>query len=324
MKFTRNNIFLSFGVFFVSGFLMIFVTSGPVQAISNTQNENNLISVDSVLTFGPYDENGDIVLSSALAISVDSKGKIFVADNFVKAIKVFSNDGKYLYSFGEEYGIGGGEYSTLINMGFDIHDNLYVANGGNNLIQIFSNTGEFLYSIDKQGTGDEQYEFPDDVAVDENGRIFVVDGRNDRVQVYSNDEEYLFTISEHKLGFNNLTGLDITKDGKIYITSHGFIFVFSEEGKFLHDFMSWDNIDKSNSNLDIAVNSEGKIFVIEGVNDKFRIFSNSGTHLYSSNGHGTDIGEFYSSTDIDVDDGRIYIADHGTNSIQIFSIASNF
>lgn len=76
---------------------------------------------------------------------------------------------------------------------------------------------------------------------------------------------------------------------------------------------------------DVAVAGDGKIYVVDGVNSKVRVFSPNGRALASFGSAGAGPGEFKNPLGIDIDrSGRIYIADAGNHRVQIFDPGGNF
>lgn len=76
---------------------------------------------------------------------------------------------------------------------------------------------------------------------------------------------------------------------------------------------------------DISVAGDGKIYVVDGVNSKIRIFNQNGRSLTAFGNPGTGQGEFKNPLGIDIDrSGRIYIADAGNHRIQIFDPDGSF
>ena len=76
---------------------------------------------------------------------------------------------------------------------------------------------------------------------------------------------------------------------------------------------------------DVAVAGDGKIYVVDGVNSKIRVFSPDGRTLNSFGSAGGGPGEFKNPLGIDIDrSGRVYIADAGNHRVQIFEPDGNF
>jgi DNA-binding beta-propeller fold protein YncE len=71
---------------------------------------------------------------------------------------------------------------------------------------------------------------------------------------------------------------------------------------------------------DVAVSKTGLIYVVDGVNNKIKIFKPNGEALSSFGEDGTGKGQFRFPLGIDVDrEGNIYIADSGNHRVQIFN-----
>ena len=76
---------------------------------------------------------------------------------------------------------------------------------------------------------------------------------------------------------------------------------------------------------DVAVSTDGKIYVVDGVNHRIKVFDQNGKALSAFGKEGSSNGRFQFPLGIDVDNaGNIYIADAGNNRVQIFDRDTNF
>ncbi len=83
--------------------------------------------------------------------------------------------------------------------------------------------------------------------------------------------------------------------------------------------------DKLNQPSDVAVSKNGNIYVVDGVNNKIRIYDNNGSHLTSFGSKGSGNSEFKNPLGICLgDSGNVYIADSGNHRIQVFSPEGSF
>jgi len=76
---------------------------------------------------------------------------------------------------------------------------------------------------------------------------------------------------------------------------------------------------------DVAVSKTGQIYIVDGVNNKIRIYSPQGAPVSSFGSPGAGAGEFRYPLGIDIaDSGRVYVADSGNHRVQIFDRAGGF
>jgi DNA-binding beta-propeller fold protein YncE len=83
--------------------------------------------------------------------------------------------------------------------------------------------------------------------------------------------------------------------------------------------------EQLNQPSDVAVSNDGRIYVVDGVNSKIRIFAQGGQLISSFGGLGANNGQLRFPLGIDLDrSGTIYVADAGNHRVQIFSPQGNF
>ena len=71
---------------------------------------------------------------------------------------------------------------------------------------------------------------------------------------------------------------------------------------------------------DVVVGTNGRVYVLDGVNNKVKVFNLEGTSLFSFGGMGKGKGKFNFPLGIGIDeDNHIYVADSGNHMVQIFS-----
>jgi DNA-binding beta-propeller fold protein YncE len=76
---------------------------------------------------------------------------------------------------------------------------------------------------------------------------------------------------------------------------------------------------------DVSVSKDHRIYVVDGANNKIRIFDRNGKYLSSFGKEGSENGEFRFPLGIDIDNsGRVYIADSGNHRLQIFNPDGKF
>ena len=107
--------------------------------------------------------------------------RFFVSDGKANCIKVFSEEGEFLYIIGSE-GSGDGQLIRTSGFAIDKFNNLIVCDEGNKRLQIFRLDGTFVTKIEEHFSRDNR--IPNYVAVSNDGHVFVTDISNDCVYVF--------------------------------------------------------------------------------------------------------------------------------------------
>ena len=77
--------------------------------------------------------------------------------------------------------------------------------------------------------------------------------------------------------------------------------------------------DKLNQPSDVAVSKDGRIYIVNGVNNQIRIFNQNGNFLSTFGADGSAHGEFRNPLGIDIDtSGHVWVADSGNHRVQKF------
>src|SRR6266581_1899318 len=159
-----------------------------------------------VPTQGPHEFNfddGSMVWPTSIAF--DSDWNVYVTDEWLNRISIFTKDGDYVSKWEEHPGTGDGELNRPSGMAFDADDNAYVVDSGNNRIQKFTKDGRFLaqwgtpghgdgrfvMKVGRSGSGEGEFNRPSGVAVDNDGVIYVADWLNNRLQVFDSDGSFV-------------------------------------------------------------------------------------------------------------------------------------
>jgi len=141
---------------------------------------------------GPHEfsfDDGSLVWPTAIAF--DKDWNVYVSDEWLNRISVFSKDGDYISKWQERPGTGDGELNRPAGLAFDADNNVYVVDSGNDRIQKFSPDGQFLMKCGRSGSGEGELNRPSGVAVDSDGVIYVADWLNNRLQVFDPDGNFV-------------------------------------------------------------------------------------------------------------------------------------
>ncbi|MDD1687120.1 6-bladed beta-propeller [Methanoregula sp.] len=154
---------------------------------------------------------------TAAGFAIHPYGNVYVTDSANNRVMVFSETGKYLFSWGSERP-GDGQFKAPRGIAIDRSGTVYVADTGNHTIQKISSRGFFLWG--REGTESGQFDSPVGIAVDSSGNVYVADTGNDRIQVFHSTGQYLVTWGS----YGSLNGYFIAPEG-IAIDSSGTMYV---------------------------------------------------------------------------------------------------
>lgn len=128
--------------------------------------------------------NGEFLFPNSAAI--DSQGRIYVSDGNNGRVAVWSNQGEFLFNFGN--GSGDGALSLPRGIYIDQRDRLFVIDAVGQNVKVYDVSNpepEFLYAFGDWGMDDGLFNYPNDIVVDRTGRLYIVDRENNRIQVWS-------------------------------------------------------------------------------------------------------------------------------------------
>ena len=237
------------------------------------------------------------------SISLDKQGKVYVSDEWLNCITIFTGDGEAIGRWGTA-GHGDGEMDRPSGIAFDGEDNIHVVDSGNNRIQKLTKDGQFLAKWGREGSGDGEFNLPWGIAIDSNGDVYVADWRNDRIQKFTPDGQFLmkFGTSGSEDGeLNRPTGVAVDKDGIVYVTDWGndLLQVFDPNGRFITKLAGEATVSKWGKNkldsnpdmwkerevaqglererlfwgpIAVEVDDQGQIFVVESPRNRVQVY----------------------------------------------------
>ena len=237
------------------------------------------------------------------SIALDMGGNVYVADEWLNRISIFTKDGDWIGKWGTP-GDGDGEINRPSGLAFDQDDNLLMVDSLNNRIQRFTKDGKFLGKWGRAGSAEGEFNIPWGIDVDSLGNVYVADWRNDRIQKFTPEGRFLMKFGSSGTGegeFNRPTGLAVDKDGIIYVTDWGNdrLQVFGADGGFITKMTGDATIskwgrDKMDANPEVwkereiaqglereklfwrpvavEVDDEGRVFVLECARNRIQVY----------------------------------------------------
>ncbi len=190
---------------------------------------------------------------------------------------------------------------------------------GKILVFDFKNNGFFIIGVDGPGVLKQ----PQGVTTDSAQQIYVTDVLEKRGVVYDRNGKFLFAVGEQGR-FERPIGIALNEDLKrIYITDtrrHNISVFDMQDGKFLFEFGGRGTEEgKFNFPVNLAVDKNGKVYVMDMFNFRVQIFNADGKFESKFGSVGDSLGQFSKPKGIAVDsEGHIYVVDAAFNNVQIF------
>ena len=212
-------------------------------------------------------------------------GRVYVLDGVNSKVKVFNQNGDFLFSFGER-GTGKGAFTFPLGIGIDRADRIFIADSGNHRVQIFSPEGNYLSHFSTETTR-KQIKPSDPTDV-------VVDSRAEKCYSIDNDNHWIFV-------YDLKNGVPVSTYGAMGM----------EKGEFRFPFL-------------LDIDQEGNLYAVEVINTRVTVLAPDGKHLRTIGDWGVDKGEFYRPKGVAVDaQKRVFVSDSYLGVIQVFDPEGN-
>ena len=123
---------------------------------------------------------GDPVLDGSPSCAIHRKGRFFVSFPKARRVKVFSEDGDFLYDIGTSKKVNE-QLSRPLGLAIDKSKNLIVCDSDGCRLQVFTLDGRHVTSIEGRDNG---FQSPQFIAVSKDGRLFFTDTGKKCVHVF--------------------------------------------------------------------------------------------------------------------------------------------
>lgn len=268
-------------------------------------------------------------LVTPYGVVVDSKGRLYVADEKVGAIFVFNTETKDVELI--KHGLHA-RFKLITGLAIDDADHLFVSDSMARRVLVFNPQHRL------EGTITEGMASPAGLAIDNTNRfLYVADADLDQVLVYDADSPHklLRTIGtrskNHELtapgDFSRPTNLAVDANGNLYVsdTFNDRVEIFDADGGFIRTFgKPGDGPGYFARPKGIAVDKDGHIWVADGVQDRVQVFTPEGRLLLWMGGHGNLPGQFGSIAGLTIDkNNRVFTSEQYPGRVQMFRYVSN-
>jgi DNA-binding beta-propeller fold protein YncE len=261
-------------------------------------------------------------------VSVSQDGIIYVLDGVNNKIKVFNQQGKFIFSFGKKGSLDG-QFKFPMGIDIDNSGKVYIADSGNHRIQVFNSTGGFIKKV-KIPPKDDNPSDPTDVAVDESrNKFYVADNNNHYILSYDlSTLVLLHTLGaagteEREFRYPFLLALD--KNQYLYISDviNTRVQVFNPEGKFVSIIGAW-GVEKGNffRPKGVAVDINNRIYVTDSYMGVIQVFKLNGDfHSVVGDYENVGVKKFIKPMGIFIDtNNRLYVVEMFAERVGVYSI----
>ncbi len=254
-------------------------------------------------------------------VALDSRGRVLVTDPGAGALHILDFE-KQKYELVQP-GRGRAMQSPM-GVAVDADDNIYVTDSQQGLVFVFAPTGKFLRIIGGRGAG-RLFERPTGIAIDRKEKqLYVVDTLRHRVNVLDLQGRLVRSFGQRGLAkgsFNFPTEIAVRGGELIVVDAMNFrVQTFSRDGRFLSTFGALG--ERAGALLrpkGLALDTEGNIYLADGLLEIVQVFSPSGQLLYYFGRSGGGLGEFQLPAGMYIDPrNRIYVADSLNRRVQVF------
>ncbi len=257
-----------------------------------------------------------------VGVGVADDGRVYVVDFGHRRVSVFSNPGRYLFSFDTT---ADGKLVNAVHLVINDGE-VWVSERSNRTIYVFDLEGNYLRKFVPKNEPDLKWT-PLAFSFDASGALRVTDvgdTNNHRLHYFSVDGSRTATIGktaqvnslqEQPGTFLFPNGVAVDAKGEVYVSDgdNRRVQVFDPNGAFLRF------IDTSGVPRGIAIDQKSRLYVADALAHTVSVFDLKGKMLTQFGERGFGPGQFNYPNDIAIDRrGRIYITDRENGQVQVW------
>jgi sugar lactone lactonase YvrE len=269
-------------------------------------------------------------LAQPYGMVVDSKDRLYVADQKVGAIFIFNTETKdvELIKNGTH-----ARFKLISGLAIDDTDRLFVSDSVAKHVLVLDPKQHHPEAVIS-----EAIVSPAGLAIDtENRFLYVADTELDQVLVYNADEPFNLIRKigtagkKHELTelgqFSRPTNVAVDNEGNLYVsdTFNDRVEIFDADGNFVSTFgKAGDGPGYFARPKGIAIDNDGHVWVADTVQDRVQVFTREGQLLLWMGGHGMLPGQFDAVQGLTIDKkNRVFTSEMYPGRVQMFRYVTN-
>jgi len=258
------------------------------------------------------------------SIAVDSKGRAIVTDPGARGVHIFDFE-QHKYKFIERKDKDKDPMRTPQCVAVDAQNNIYVTDSDAGKIFVFDPSGKFRRVVGSVKGGEGYFKRPTGIAVDSAAqKIYVTDTLRNEIFILDMQGEVLDVIGKpgkDSVEFNYPTELRLDGDTLIAVDAMNFrVQLLDRKGGFKSSLGSiGDTAGTTFRPKGVGVDSEGHLYIPDGLLGIVQVFNRNGDLLYYFGGRGTNAGQFQLPAGLFIDkQDRVFVVDSYNRRVQIF------
>ena len=258
------------------------------------------------------------------SIARDSRGRVIVTDPGAAGVHIFDFTEKK-YKFLSRWDRDKDPLLTPQCVAVDAQDNIYVTDSVAGKIFVFDSNAKFRHVLGSIKGKEGYFKRPTGIAVDSAAnQIYVTDTLRDKVFVLDLQGNVLTSFGKRGTGsgeFNLPTEVQLQGDNVAVVDAMNFrVQFFDRAGTYRFSVGAvGDALGQVFRPKGVAFDSEGHLYVVEGLANMVQVFNRESQLLYYFGRRGSGAGEFQLPAGLFIDrDDRIFVVDSYNRRIQIF------
>jgi DNA-binding beta-propeller fold protein YncE len=246
--------------------------------------QDRLFLVDFTARIQSYDLDGHFLGASwttpdfrngrPSGLGIDRDGNLIVCDSHYHTVRIYTEEGKELKSFGGNAGTEPGQFGYVSDCVQDADGFYYVSEfGQNDRITKLDAAGQFVTCWGRNGIEPGEFQRVRALALGPDGLLYAADACNHRVQVFTRDGKLVRVIGEPGTGRGQLSypyDVAFGPDGDLYVVerSNHRVQKFDRDGRSLGTWAGGPGAGRLADPWALAVDRYGRVHVVDTENHR--------------------------------------------------------